>query len=345
MLNVSLYKTANLMSSTNYYPRRMINFFAERAPERVRTAFRNLYNEDLDLIDRIEEFKREMKAINVEFQIKDNDYQDLRAAAVYLSLRYPDLYYFYKYKMVVGFVPLIDYPVEPVAGRTHNILEFQSMCDIIRAEILRDPDLLELHRTRIGQNEYQDNAFHILTQDVIYAAVKHLNIFRQPLGQTKASSRLTFTKGELNPSLWKPTLKGRFKNYIENEKEKKRIGDLGELLVMQYEQEKLSEWGLKKKPEHTSKKEGDGLGYDILSYDRQENPIYIEVKTTTGRKNTPFYITANEKARSEVDSRKFFLYRLYEFKEEHNTAKCRIRGGNLSELCINPVLYRVVVEK
>lgn len=42
-----------------------------------------------------------------------------------------------------------------------------------------------------------------------------------------------------------------------------------------------------------SKLDGDGLGYDILSYDRNGNPMYIEVKTTAGPGNGSIFITAS----------------------------------------------------
>lgn len=339
MLKQALSKTKNLMSSQGYYPRRMINFFAAHAPEKVREAFRKLYNEDADLLERIKTFQTEMKYINLEYQIKDNVYQDLRAVAVYLSLKYPERYYFFKYKMVRAFVPLIDYPVQPISGRNENILEFQSLCDIIKAELIKDPDLLQLHKKRITKKEYHDTSLNILTQDVIYAAVRHINTFHQTTTQPSAKSRLIELEFFGEPTSHEPVLKGRFKNYIENERERKRIGDLGELLVLQYEEEKLRDWKITKQPEHISKTEGDGLGYDILSYDRQENPIYIEVKTTRGPIDTPFYITAHERAQSIAESNRFYLYRLYEYNEDLNTARFYRRGGDLTELCNNPVLY------
>ena len=45
---------------------------------------------------------------------------------------------------------------------------------------------------------------------------------------------------------------------------------------------------------HTSVVEGDGTGYDILSYHPDGSVKYIEVKSTTGGIGTPFMMSLNE---------------------------------------------------
>jgi len=247
--------------------------------------------------------------------------------------------------MFKGFTQLVDFPYLPKTGDIQNILEYLSLCDIIKAEIVKDNELLELHKTRIREQEYLDSSFNILTQDVIYAAVQHIDKFDQDGKQEPASKRLIKIDRPVLPKSDKVLLKGSFINHIDNEKENKRIGDLGELLVMQYEQEKLKSFGSKRIPEHRSKSEGDGLGYDILSYDENGNKIYIEVKTTTKNVSTPFFVTRNELIRSQQDSKDFFLYRLYEFDDTDNRAKYYKRQGDLTELCINPILFKAVVNE
>jgi len=205
--------------------------------------------------------------------------------------------------------------------------------------------LLELHKTRIKEQEYLDSSYHILTQDIIYAAVKYIDKFDKGEQQESALKRLIKVDKTVTVISDKAVLKGSFTNYIENEKEKKRIGDLGELLVLQHEQEKLKSLGINKEPQHKSKAEGDGLGYDILSFDEDGNEIFIEVKTTSNGVGTPFYITRNELERSRQDGKKFFLYRLYEFDDTNNKAKYYKQQGDLTELCVNPILYRAIVSE
>ena len=78
----------------------------------------------------------------------------------------------------------------------------------------------------------------------------------------------------------------------------KKIGERGEELVLRNEIEKIKEWGL---PNETLSKvrrvslESDDYGFDILSFDRDGNERYLEVKTTkTNGKNFSFVLTRNE---------------------------------------------------
>src|SRR5690606_348954 len=149
------------------------------------------------------------------------DYQDQRAVLVYLCLRYPNRYYLYKFKMFKGFTQLVDFPYLPKTGDIQNILEYLSLCDIIKAEIVKDNELLELHKTRIREQEYLDSSFNILTQDVIYAAVQHIDKFDQDGKQEPASKRLIKIDRPVLPKSDKVLLKGSFINHIDNEKENK----------------------------------------------------------------------------------------------------------------------------
>ena len=57
MLTLSLSKTYNLLASMNNFPARMIEKFAETAPEEVRAMFIALFDESKDVVIRITEFK------------------------------------------------------------------------------------------------------------------------------------------------------------------------------------------------------------------------------------------------------------------------------------------------
>ena len=59
--------------------------------------------------------------------------------------------------------------------------------------------------------------------------------------------------------------------------------------------------------------DGDGLGYDIRSYEEDGSERWIEVKTTRGGNATPFYLTRNENEVAKERPDAFRLYRLYDF--------------------------------
>lgn len=344
MLNKSLSKTSNLLNSQNYFPILAILAYSKQKPETIRELFKNLFNEEDDLDDRINKFKKGINLVNKELEPDLNNYQDHHAISVYLSLRYPDRYYIYKFELLNKFINLFGYPYEVRRGKNENLFQYNSICRLLTPEIKKDQELLDMHRERITESEYFDSEYHILTQDFIFASVKYLNpnisAIRNP-----ALIRLTKTQFKLTPKTEEVILKGAIVNHSENDRESKRIGDLGELLVLEYEKEKLKQNNIQKKPEHISKNKGDGLGYDILSYNELGKEIYIEVKTTKRGKNQPFYITKNELECSKINSNNFFIYRLYDFDDKRNTAKYFIHEGNLSYLCINPIQYRVVPDQ
>lgn len=77
---------------------------------------------------------------------------------------------------------------------------------------------------------------------------------------------------------------------------------------------------------HVSKELGDGAGFDILSIDEDGNDIYIEVKTTEGRIDAPFYMTANEYYFFDINKyeNNSFIYRIYDFNKENNEGKVHV---------------------
>jgi hypothetical protein len=306
--------------------------------------FRNLYDEENDIYQRIEDFRNGTKAINDSLFPGKNTYQDHRAIVVYLTLRYPERYFFYKFEMFKQFAQKLEVTYRPIQGHIENIGHFNSLCEIVRHELSNDQELLQLHKNRITTDCYNDINLNILTQDFIYAVSRHLN------QQSVVSVTSTFqTANEvsatnLSTSTDQLTFRGRTVNFIQNNIDNKRIGDLGELWVLKYEIEKLRQSGqhnLIDKIKHTAKDEGDGTGYDIQSFDGNGQKIYIEVKTTKGGKNSTFYITRTELERSKIEKDNFYLYRLYNYNENNDTADILIIKGDLTTLCEFPTTYKI----
>lgn len=135
-------------------------------------------------------------------------------------------------------------------------------------------------------------------------------------------------------------------DYIEQNIRNKDLGILGERFIYNYEMEKVKSYNLPvtKKVIWVAKDVGDGLGYDILSYDNEGKEMYIEVKTTTGKEKSDFFITANELLKSEEKKEKFYLYRVYDFDMKTKQGRISIRQGSLRELCVMPSVYKVVLE-
>jgi len=345
MLFASLIRTKNLLDSGQYFPLRMIIQYAENRPIETRQIFKNLYNEEEDLFERIQNFQTDINAINADLFENKKSYQDPRAIIVYLVLRYPERYFFYKFEMFKQFSEKLELIYKPVKGHIENIGHFNSQCELIRYELSLDQEILKLHKNRITADCYYDENLNILTQDFIYAVSKHLNLtFEVSTATAKEITEINTLSTELSTSTEQLSFRGRTVNYIQNSIDNKRTGDLGELWVMRHEIEKLKQankHNLIDQIKHTSKDEGDGTGFDIQSFDLEGNKIFIEVKTTKGRKNSTFFVTRNELERSKIEKDNYYIYRLYNYNETTESSDLLIIKGDLTNLCEHPTTYKI----
>lgn len=112
--------------------------------------------------------------------------------------------------------------------------------------------------------------------------------------------------------------KGIKRDYLDREARNASLGKAGEEFVVEYERLRLYEAGktkLAEKVDHVASTQGDGLGYDVLSFDTTGRELFIEVKTTAFGKDTPFFISKNEVEFSKAFPSDFHLYRLFEFRK------------------------------
>ena len=94
------------------------------------------------------------------------------------------------------------------------------------------------------------------------------------------------------------------------------LGEAGERFLYEAEQNRLSTLGrddLAGRVRWVAKEDGDGAGYDILSFSRDGGERWLEVKTTNGPQTTPFWLTENELRVSEERRDVFRIARLYDF--------------------------------
>ncbi len=136
-------------------------------------------------------------------------------------------------------------------------------------------------------------------------------------------------------------------DYEIRDRRNRGLGKAGERLVLDYEQKFLSEGG---RPDLASKVDavcwtaGDGLGYDVKSFDSVTGEeIHIEVKTTSGPPETPFYMSASEIEYAKVCRAKYKLYRLYQYRNEDQAVAFFVLDSPFAEerLDLTPSTYRV----
>ena len=138
---------------------------------------------------------------------------------------------------------------------------------------------------------------------------------------------------------------GRQIDYAAQEARNRRLGRLGEEFSLELERRRLLTRGrddLAQRVEWVSDTSGDGVGYDILSFDEtDDSERLIEVKTTNQGKYFPFYVTSNEVHCSEATASQYHLYRLFRFTHR---PRLYVLHDAISGLCrLDPVSYRAVV--
>ncbi len=119
------------------------------------------------------------------------------------------------------------------------------------------------------------------------------------------------------------------------------LGEKGEAFLFQVEQDWLSTNGrddLAAKVRWVSKEDGDGAGYDILSFSRQGEERWLEVKTTNGPSTTPFWLSENERRVSEKHRGVFRLVRVYDFSRRPTAY--RLKPPLSDKVRLVPTQYR-----
>ncbi len=167
MLKSSFKQAYNLLNAGMYFPRRMLEAYAEEAPEVVRELFRNLYDEKRPFIERYMEFRA---GFDKRWPPKGlNHYQDMRAVSVYISFEYPEKYFMYKYKMYKAFKEEIGY-TETTGNKDDEWKwnNYLNVCALVLEEVSKDEELQKMSKSRLTDNCYRDEGLHILTHDIIY---------------------------------------------------------------------------------------------------------------------------------------------------------------------------------
>jgi hypothetical protein len=130
------------------------------------------------------------------------------------------------------------------------------------------------------------------------------------------------------------------------EKQNRLLGKAGEELVLEHERKSLRDIGrgdLANRIVHVSAIEGDGAGFDIHSFTPTGESKFIEVKTTAGPAETPFFMSSNEVAFASTKGVNFYLYRLYNYSRATGQSAFYVISGNPAEsFQFTPVMFRVV---
>ncbi|MCW5979988.1 MAG: DUF3883 domain-containing protein [Bryobacteraceae bacterium] len=111
---------------------------------------------------------------------------------------------------------------------------------------------------------------------------------------------------------------------VERDYRNRTLGKAGEAFVLDIERRRLADADRKDlvpKVRWVAAEDGDGAGYDILSFDGSGRTRLIEVKTTNGSARTPFYLSRNERGLAARRPSEWRIYRVHLFARDPRVFK------------------------
>jgi hypothetical protein len=203
-------------------------------------------------------------------------------------------------------------------GRTHRSVEFKHQNISAVLEKLGLPWIPGYIPKPNYQNAIFDAIDRYLTQ--------HPNVLESPqISQPVVSeSSEVFvdppspTTGDLRVSERLQRLLKKF-DPVERDKRNRSLGKAGEAFVLDVERHRLAEadrLDLSRRIRWVAQEDGDGAGYDILSYNHSGSERLIEVKTTNGAARTPFFLSRNECDLANERPQAWCIYRVHLFARQ-----------------------------
>jgi hypothetical protein len=203
-----------------------------------------------------------------------------------------------------------------LVGRTHRSVEFKHQNISAVLDELGMPWIPGYIPKRNYQNAIFDAIDRYLTkhpamlQAVAAPPVQpaaHADIFvsSPPLTEERIPARLHRLVRKFDP--------------VERDHRNRSLGRAGEEFVIDVERRRLvsaDRTDLARKIRWISAEEGDGAGYDILSFEPNGRERLVEVKTTNGSARTPFFLTRNERDVATERQEDWRIYRVHLFSTE-----------------------------
>lgn len=106
---------------------------------------------------------------------------------------------------------------------------------------------------------------------------------------------------------------------VQRDHKNRALGRAGEAFVFEMERQRLTSLAgtaLAQKVRWVADEDGDGAGYDIYSYNADGSDRLIEVKTTNGAAQTPFFLTRNERDLATERPDNWLIYRVHLFAKQ-----------------------------
>lgn len=180
-----------------------------------------------------------------------------------------------------------------------------------RFNFQRDALLQEIERQVAAHDRFDAVAMEAARREAVELERDDFSAVKEPAPESSPEVREPMTTYRVRRAFRR--------DYLEQEAANRSLGRAGEDFVVRYERWRLLQSGagqLADRVEHVARTQGDGLGYDVLSFSPDGDQRFIEVKTTSFGKRTPFFVSTNEVEFARDEAQRFRLYRVFDFRAE-----------------------------
>lgn len=174
MLRASFSKVDNLLYQNSWG---FIDKSAKLFPEEVREMFIDLYNESIEISQRIQKFQTESE--NLLSKLKEalnrtnlKAQQDERTIAVYLAFRFPEKYILYKSDYYENFCNQLDTNPQKTGER---FLHLQQLANQIIEQNIFDTNFIQTYRYYYPKPNWEDS--YLMIQNVLYVVFREFQEF------------------------------------------------------------------------------------------------------------------------------------------------------------------------
>lgn len=166
MLKFALSKHLNLIFNLTFTA---INYVAKNKPVETRKLFEYLFDESVDLFERIKTFSDKVDKLIKEIDPKLQGMQDERSISIYLTFQFPDKYTFYKDSFYTKFCLLLG---EKKAKKGEKYIQYLKLIKVFKEKYLvGDEELWQLTNATLPETAWKDENLNILAQDVLYVGL------------------------------------------------------------------------------------------------------------------------------------------------------------------------------
>lgn len=181
MFRASFSKVSNLLYQNSWG---FIEKSAQLFPHEVREMFRKLYNESVEISQRIKTFQTESENILPKVRqslnrTNINSQQDERTISVYLAFRFPEKYILYKADYYKNFCEQLNIKTRKASER---FLHLQELANQIIQEDFLDENFINTYRKFYQKPDWDDK--YLMIQNVLYV------VFREDFKETDIVSLL-----------------------------------------------------------------------------------------------------------------------------------------------------------